>query len=228
MLKRLLVLATTAVVCLAIAPTSAHATASSSRVSGCASLNAMHVRCIQAGPLFRTYVVLPNVGAGSNFSEYTAGGASPGTSVITRYDAIRIDPIPVRRNPLTFLVDIADQTFSSSTGMLCHGSSDVPCPEGQQVTSMPYGVAMDCMGGDSASGMANIDLRGTPFALADTFSTQGFQPGGGATFVTRRVVNLTGGGFCGWNAPAATYNPYNTNPMNDANGGWDLQLTVSF
>jgi hypothetical protein len=230
MLKRLLVLATTALAGLAIAPISAHAAASADSAFGCASLTAMNVQCMQAqaGPVFRTYIVLPNVGGSSNFSEYTAGGASPGMSVITHYSALRIDPIPVRRSPLTFRVNIADQTFASSTGSLCHSSSATSCPAGQAVTSMPYGVAMDCMGGGSASGMANIDLRGTPFHVAHTFSTQGFVPGGSATFLTPSVVDLTGGGYCGWNAPAPTDNPFNTNPLTDGNGGWDLHLTLPY
>ena len=90
----------------------------------------------------REYVTLHNTGAGENFSQYTAGGASSGTDVRTSYTRIRIDPIDLT-------VDIADQTFAATTGSLIHSG-------GEQVDFMPFGVAMSC---DSApSGVANIDL----------------------------------------------------------------------
>jgi hypothetical protein len=186
----------------------------------------VQLRCAAAfGDLFRLYLTLPHSGAGSNFAQYTAGGASHGTTVVTTYSAIRIDPIPVRVRPLTFLANIADQTFATSTGLVCH-STTAPCAPSHQVTSMPYGVAADCAGPGGATGRANIDLRGTPFSVVNTFSIQGFEPGGTTAFSSSQVVNLTGGGFCGWNAPAPISNPFNTSPLQDARGGWDLMLTL--
>jgi hypothetical protein len=75
---------------------------------------------------------------------------------------------------------------------------------------MPLGVAMDCKGGGSTTGSASIDLSGTPFAV-----TSGWQDGGnsadGATGKTGRVVTVSGGGDCGWDAPAGSPgNPFNT------------------
>ena len=135
------------------------------------------------------------VGPSVNFSQYTAGGAVSGTNVRTQYGKIRIDPV-------TLEVDISDQTFSTSSGQLTHGS--------ESVTSMPFGVAMSCDA--AASGVANIDLTGTPFAVsADEFLQGGAGSSGSATYSSdSRVVNLTGGGFCGWTcASPATYNPFN-------------------
>jgi hypothetical protein len=153
----------------------------------------------------REYLTLLQTGPSSNFAQYTAGGASPGTDVVTNYTRTRLDPA-------TLLVDISDQTFASSTGSLLH-SETVP------VTSMPYGVAMDCEGAGSSTGRANVDLRGLPFKVTDTWVVGGFEASGTTNLTSNnQVVSVTGGGFCGWNAPALIYNPFNTN------GGFDLQL----
>ncbi|WP_257448301.1 GON domain-containing protein [Archangium lipolyticum] len=139
----------------------------------------------------REYLSLPS---GTNYSQYTAGGYATGTSVRTDYAKVRIDPVTLR-------VSVADQTFAQSTGSLDHG--------GTLVTSMPYGVAMSC--DSTASGMASIDLSGTPFAVApNDFSLGGNSPAGTTTSsADGRVVSLTGGGYCGWNSWAPAYNPFN-------------------
>jgi hypothetical protein len=151
------------------------------------------------------YLTLNNTGPNINFGQYTAGGASSGSNVRTVYEKVGIDPE-------TLLVNIGDQTFASSTGSLWHGST--------QVTSMPYGVAADCRGSGSNTGVANIDLRGTPFAVDDPFCVGGYNPAGSATFsYDDQVVDLRGGGYCGWITPAPwMYNPYN------AVGGFRLDL----
>jgi hypothetical protein len=141
------------------------------------------------------YLSLQNVGPNVNFSQYTAGGAVSGTDVRTRYGKIRIDPA-------TLLVDISDQTFTTSSGQLTHG--------GEAVTSMPFGVGMSCDATDS--GVANIDLRGTPFAVkTGEFLQGGAGSSGSATYSSdNRVVDITGGGYCGWTcASPATFNPFN-------------------
>jgi GON domain len=170
------------------------------------------------------YIELARTGGAYNFSQYTAGGASPGTSVVTHYTKLRIDLHPSSFQPLTFRVNIADETFSSSTGQLCH-SSRQPCSGATLVKAMPYAVAFDCVRPGSSSGLANLDLTGTVFEAVNTWTVQAFE-GAGSTAYTPQVVKLTGGGFCGWNAPAATYNPHDTNPLQDANGGYDLQLRL--
>ncbi|MDC3955326.1 GON domain-containing protein [Polyangium jinanense] len=152
------------------------------------------------------YLTLQNTSASANFSQYTTGGAVSGTNVRTSYTKIRIDPE-------TLLVDIGDQTFSSSSGELIHG--------GGSVTSMPYGVGMSCDA--SPSGIGNIDLTGTPFAVAeDAFQVGGAGSSGSAVYSSdNRVVNLSGGGFCGW----ICSNPATFNPFNDAG---DFQLALEF
>ncbi|WP_253992414.1 Vps62-related protein [Myxococcus qinghaiensis] len=122
----------------------------------------------------------------SNFSQYTAGDASPGTNVRTRYSKLRI-------NPHTREVDTSDTTFATSTGQLLHAN--------QPVTSMPFATAMSCDWGDT--GRANIDLRGTPFRVApDAFVVSGWEQVGSQVYgFADQVVSLKGGGYCGSNAP---------------------------
>src|SRR5262249_2232821 len=155
-------------------------------------------------------------------------GDPRGSSVTTHYYAIQVRP--VRWHWFDWEANIADMTFATSEGGLCHTGAD-PCPSDAQVTSMPLGVAMDCVAPGSATGTANIDLSGTPFVLDDdnAFLGQGFLPGGSTTYSSDdQVVDLTGGGFCGWNAPAVLANPFNDSPKNDANGGWDIRLSLDF
>ena len=164
------------------------------------------VFCYNMAGTPREYLTLVNTGDSFNFAQYTAGGSSPGTDVKTSYSKVRI-------NPQTLVVDIGDQTFATSTGSLILGS--------ESVTSMPYGVAMGCTW-NMDNGVANIDLRGTPFVVNDTFILGGYEPIGTTTFsADSQVVDLTGGGFCGWNQPE----PYAFNPVNE-NG--DFQLDLSF
>ncbi|WP_106392263.1 GON domain-containing protein [Enhygromyxa salina] len=134
------------------------------------------------------YLTLTSLGPDLNFSQYTAGGGAPGTDVRTNYERLRIDP-------LTLEVDIDDQTFSNSVGSVMHGDLEV--------TSLSYAVAIGCES-DVDNGLANIDLQGTPFAVTGEFCQGGFQPLGGATkSMNDQVVDLTGGGFCGWTTPTA-------------------------
>ena len=153
------------------------------------------------------YLTLVNTAPGSNFSQYTAGGASGGSNVDTAYTKVRLDP-----NSL--LVNNGDETFSTSTGSLNHGGG------GEIVTSMPYATAMDCVGSGTPTGVANIDLTGTPFFVTSSFFPGGFVPSGSATFSSaNQVVNLLGGGFCGWESSDPTaFNPFNKI------GGFTLQL----
>ena len=141
---------------------------------------------------------------GSNFSQFTAGGDAPGTDVRTNYTRVRL-------NPVDLTVDIGDQTFSNSTGFVNRSGG---------VTSMPYGVAMACISNFNDAGVANIDLRGTPFFVDDTFTVFGFNRAGSSTFGSGdQVVDITGGGYCGWNTPS----PWMNNPIN-SKGGFRLDL----
>ncbi len=136
----------------------------------------------------REYIDLVKTGYGANFSQYTAGGASPGTNVRTMFRKLRI-------NPASLTVDIGDLTFASSTGSLKHSGS-------VKVTSMPYGVAMSCTAPQAANGTGNIDLRYTPFQVNNAFTVGGSNAKGSAAVTqNKQLVNLSGGGYCGWITP---------------------------
>jgi len=154
----------------------------------------------------KEYLPLVNVDADHNFSEYATKG--PGTTVLTHFTRVRIDP-------LTLTVDIDDVTFSESTGMLMHVVV---------VTSMPYGVAQSCDGPGMANGAANIDLVGTPFKVADSFCTAGSAAAGDAVLGSdEQVVDLTGGGNCGWTGPSKGGNMCVFDPQTK-NSGFALEL----
>lgn len=179
----------------------------------------LQVYCSNMAGTPNEYITLAQTGSGQNYSEYAAGANSPGTNVVTKYTKLRINPVPVGTNPLTFAVNIADETFSSSTGSLNHAG------QGTIVTSMPYAVAMGCSG---PSGTANLNLSGTPFGVVNSFKLGGFVSYGTTTFVSPQEVDLTGNGHCGWNGPGNLYNPFNTNPLSDPNGagGYDLDIQL--
>ncbi len=161
--------------------------------------------CLMSVMPAQSYLNLTNVGANQNFSQYTAGGGSPGTSVKTNYTRVRIDP-------MTLKIDTNDQTFATTTGGPLKHSGSTP------VTSMPYATAMDCTAG--STGLANIDLTGTQFAIAaGALALDGANFSGMTTPTPNgqvRAVAMTGGGFCGWNAPPGSSNPFNQfgSPLN--------------
>lgn len=163
------------------------------------------VYCYDMAGAPREYLNLADTGGDANFSQYTAGGASPGTNVRTSFTKLRIDPA-------TLTVDINDLTFATSTGRLQH-SSVTRGPQSPFVSTMPYGVGMSCT--TLPDGTANIDLRGTPFTIADTFTVRAFAGSGSATLsADDQVADLKGGGYCGWISPAPTletpFNPQGT------------------
>ena len=102
-------------------------------------------------------------------------------------------------------------TFATSTGMLTNGMTTV--------TNSPYARAGDCKGANSKTGMADIDLGGTPFVLptanryqapngtetplaTDGWCTRGFNSAGSVTLSPdMKKATLTGGGFCGNTTP---------------------------
>jgi hypothetical protein len=158
------------------------------------------VYCYDMAGTPREYVTL----GAANFSQYTAGGAAPGTNVRTTFSKVRIDPA-------TLTVDINDLTFATSTGQLNHGAI--------LVTAMPYAVAMSCDA--SPSGIGRVNLTGTAFELADDFTLGGYIPHGGATVSPdNRTADLAGGGYCGWITPA----PYIYGPMNPVGSDFHLEL----
>ena len=159
-------------------------------------------RCMNMGGTPKSYLPLERVASSENFSQYTAASWQGTTNVRSNYTKLRIDPS-------TLVVDTSDQNYATSTGSLNHDSSTT-------VTSMPFGVAMSC--DSTASGLANVDLRGLPFAVAAgeftaiTPNLGGYLPSGSATYSNNnRTVSVTGGGGCGWNqpSPGTLWNPFN-------------------
>jgi hypothetical protein len=151
----------------------------------------------------REYVSLGTL----NFSQYTAGGASPGRSVKTTFTKVRI-------HPYNLTVDINDLTFAKSRGRVIHGFV--------AVTAMPYAVAMSCDA--TPRGVGRVDLTGTPFVVGDTFMLGGFYAQGGASVsADNRTADLAGGGYCGWIAPA----PFIYNPFNPSTPDFRLELACA-
>ncbi|WP_158302194.1 GON domain-containing protein [Paenibacillus mesophilus] len=161
------------------------------------------VYCSNMSSSPKEYLELMNTGGHYNFSTYAPGGASPGPGVKTSFAKIRL-------NPQTLKLDTGDFTFSTSEGYIIHGFTR---------TQIPYGVARGCTGYMvSPQGTANIDLRGTPFAVApNQFYTDGFGPSGTVLYSDNgQVIQLTGDGYCGWTSPSEA--------GHDAPGGEFLQL----
>ena len=152
------------------------------------------VHCLDMAGTAKDYLTLPLSGPGANFGSYAAGGAAPGSTVTTSFSKVRL-------NPATLTVDIGDRTFAPSTGSLTHPDEGLGNPT---VTSMPYATAMACNSSAASNGTANVDLRGTIFAVDDTWTPIGTTSAsfGGATFsAADQVVNVQGNGNCGWRTP---------------------------
>jgi hypothetical protein len=146
------------------------------------------------------YLELVGTAAGANFSQFSAGGISPGTDVRTAYARVRIAPSGFR-------VATGDRRFSSSRGALVFwGDLDI--------TSMPYAAAVTCsLGSEAPVGIANVDLRGTPFATArGAFAIQYVGPAGqgGVRYGAEdQVVDLSISAQCGYVSPPTTQIPNN-------------------
>lgn len=142
------------------------------------------------------YLALAN--PATNFSRY-AKSSQFDADVVTTFQGVRIDPG-------TFVVDIADTKHATSTGQTFL--------YGRTVKALFYGTATDCSNDNQADGTGNLDLTGTAFRVAAGMQwvVQGDRgggpqhrdsPAGTATASSdNQVVALTGGGDCGWVAPA--------------------------
>lgn len=163
----------------------------------------------------KEYLVLPTQTADANF-------ACIDSSFTTRFCAVRFDP-------RSLLVDVGDFTFAESEGNSIAWAGQSGQSVSEPFTHVPYGVAGDCRTGHSP---ANIDLRGTPFAVADSMAWfAGNTTNAQVTRATERpgtngqVVDITAGD-CGWIAPGAL----NTLPGGAAMCNlyqWQLQLKIA-
>ena len=134
----------------------------------------------------RDYRTLPRQGGDLNVGRYAAFGAV----TTTRYAKVRIDP-------LTWDIDTRDVTFALSSGNAYIGNT--------KVTQAAYGAAMTC---GYIFTTATIDLRDTPFHVVNNFCTGGFGASGSSLSVNPQVYTNTGGGDCGWRAPASGGCPF--------------------
>jgi hypothetical protein len=118
----------------------------------------------------------------------------------TRYLRVRLDPA-------TLVVDIGDATFTMNTGTAEHNR--------EPVQWVAYGAAMTC---NQLATSAKIDLRDTPFGVADdSFCVGGFMAKEGEVVeVGPQQYTIVGGGKCGWRAPSP---PCAFDPVNGSGGG---------
>jgi hypothetical protein len=125
------------------------------------------------------YLSLAKTGTNYNYSTY----APDQTTWYTK----------VRFYPDTLTVDPQDATFATTVG------TDV-----QNFPTVPWATAEDCIDYGSHAGTANVDLTGTPFALApNQLTTQGWYPAGSVSYgQLLKTADLTGGGYCGMTGTA--------------------------
>jgi hypothetical protein len=119
----------------------------------------------------------------------------------------------IRFDPYTLMVKTNDYTFAASIGKNFNTND----------AFVAYGSCGGCDGPLIDDGKARIDLRGTQFAVNDTFRHEGWKSKGTWNFKDHnQVVELTGGGHCGGAKPTRASETDNTNP----DGGWILQLAL--
>ncbi len=138
------------------------------------------------------YLSLVNTGEGgaSNYSMLKVGGATEGEDQYEYFFGIRL-------NPFTLEVDRADYTFTTMVGRFQFKPAYEDTHDWRRTQ---YGEARSCIKARDESSRANVDLRGTPFAVHPSVVDVplGFLPAGRTFFSPdRKVVDLQGGGFCG-------------------------------
>lgn len=149
---------------------------------------AVTIYCHNMAEAPAAYLEFASSGSGANY----ATTAYPGQELVTVYTRVRL-------HLQTLVVDTTDRTFAESSGA---------APEPGLITGTDYATAVGCNAGEAGTvlGQANIDLTGTPFALAEsvTFVVEGQGSEGGEPGITpdRKVVDLSAGGRCGWIEPA--------------------------
>jgi hypothetical protein len=151
---------------------------------------------------------------GNNFSGYKVPTRKPwgttDTDVNTKWTAVRFDPE-------NGLIHTGDFKYSTSVGFVGHHKSTSP-------DKIPFGSAFGCESSFVKDGKARIDLTGTPFAIDDTFAFGGWQAAGDAVVSSNgQVVDIQGGGYCGWMVPA---NANKAGEENASKGGWYLKVKL--
>jgi hypothetical protein len=134
------------------------------------------------------------------------------SDIHTKWSKIRVDP-------QTLKVHTGDFKYATSTGHVSH-HSDINNGEWE-----PYGTGADCEGGESSTGYAIVDLRGTKWALEDSqFTWGGYVPYSPSSGVTAKDEHnqfweVRGGGYCGWVTAVGAQDEGQAHQ-----GGWFLQL----
>eukprot|EP00588_Corethron_pennatum_P008571 CAMPEP_0194267412 /NCGR_PEP_ID=MMETSP0169-20130528/1917_1 /TAXON_ID=218684 /ORGANISM="Corethron pennatum, Strain L29A3" /LENGTH=728 /DNA_ID=CAMNT_0039008239 /DNA_START=119 /DNA_END=2308 /DNA_ORIENTATION=+ len=133
-----------------------------------------------------------------NYSQFYAGGARPGQTVVTTFTKIRLDIA-------TLKADINDHTFSTSIGKINYD---------QVKDYMPFGLAYACVKRNEAHANAVINLSGTPFKVISEFEVWGYEAAGVADYNSAsNLWNIFGGGYCGWCIPkCGVWDPYKFTP----------------
>jgi len=155
----------------------------------------------------RHWLHLVHIGDSHNFSStnnWKGGGACT-----THFEKLRIDP----------------DTLKVHTGDITHATSIVSSSgdgNGACYDWVPYAACLDCLAAYTKTATANIDLRGTPFRVASEFKYDGHKASGSVTYShNRQVVELAGGGHCGY---TATVEAIDDRAVDNKPGGWYLQL----
>lgn len=146
-----------------------------------------------------------------NYSTYNLPTRKPwgpnDSSIKTTFYKLRFDPWTLR-------VHTGDFTHSTSTGHVNHFTA-IP-------DKVPYASAFGCEAPYNADGEAKIDLRGTPYAVDDSFKAMGYLPDGSVQVSNNaQVIIIKGGGYCGFMCPSSVNNESQAHI-----GGWYLQLKL--
>jgi GON domain len=152
---------------------------------------AFDVYCAGMASTPKEYINLQNTGGDFNFSQYQTRRPCgyPDIYYCAQIPWIaRTQWTKVRLDPATLRVSTDDRTFGTHSG--------------ESSAQNNYANASDCWAFYSQVGRANVDLRGTPFEIDDTFTAKGFLPNGTAHTIDAQQVNLDGGGWCGEMSPS--------------------------
>eukprot|EP01100_Stratorugosa_tubuloviscum_P012619 TRINITY_DN6033_c2_g1_i1.p1 TRINITY_DN6033_c2_g1~~TRINITY_DN6033_c2_g1_i1.p1 ORF type:complete len:445 (+),score=165.20 TRINITY_DN6033_c2_g1_i1:42-1376(+) len=168
----------------------------------------------------QSFLDLIQIGPNFNFSNFAIGGCARAyqSARSANVQNLQTNFEKLRFNPIELVVKTDDYTFSKTNGNKIHqtwGNGDVS----HVFQQVPYATARDCYGYSSKKGSANIDLRGTIFAVSSNFTAKGCGAAGDIELSeNNQVAILRGGGFCGG------FYPESDTAGQEPGGGWVLDL----
>lgn len=175
------------------------------------------IYCADMAGTPKEYISLARTGPTLNYSfvpgahkvYYSRSYVIQGQDAHTAYRKLRIDPV-------TLVVDQKDTTFVDIVSEGANGYD----PENPDFNPTPktavYANASDCYDLWSSRGQANVDLQGIDWVIDPSVV---FQVGGWAQAGTiamnpdRKVLNMTGGGWCGGAGPVGPLKLKPTGPL---------------